>query len=622
MIQGHDLCLSFNNQVIFDHISFIINQNDTIGLVGRNGSGKTTLLTAIMDSSVLDKGTIALSSKKKIAYMPQEVVLDSVLSIFEETFSAFSQAYAVEQEARTLEKIVAGSVDPHLLERYAFLQEQIMALSVDPLKAQVKKMLMGLGFTIPQFEQPVNSLSVGWKMRIVLAKLLLQEADFYLFDEPTNHLDLIAKEWFLNFLKQADFGFMLICHERYFLDELCTKILELERGKATWYSGNYSDYLIQKEHALELVEAAYIQQQKEIQRKQATIERFRASASKARMAQSMEKSLEKMERIEIPPTSKNVHFNFPPVQQAGKIVVKGEHVSQAFGNKTIFQNVSFEIEREQKVALVAPNGAGKTTLFNLIAGILPLQKGTVTFGYNVTSAIFAQDQNKVLQGDLTILENIRNLCPQASEQKIRTFLGAFLFSGEDALKKVAVLSGGEKNRVGMVSVLLQNANFLLLDEPTNHLDIPSKEILLKALQEFKGTLLFVSHDRDFINSLATDIMELTSQGVYTYKGNYDAYTYHKQQLAAPSLKNEKPAQSKPILKGAKSFSEADLHKAIKQIENKISKLEQRIKALDLSFESLEYGTIEFSDAAKKLATLQKELQEAEKTWEKLQQELL
>jgi ATP-binding cassette, subfamily F, member 3 len=535
MIQARSLCLSLGSRIIFNNISFVIDQSDRIGLVGRNGSGKTTLLKAIIDPSLLDSGTISLQTRKKIAYMPQEVILQSSLSILDETLSTFSEVYKLQQDINHLEKILEESSTAdtfeqyRTLEQYHALQEKLMSLQPDILKAQTKKVLMGLGFSTLQFDQLVSTLSVGWKMRIVLAKLLLQEADFYLFDEPTNHLDLMAKEWFLNFLKQSDFGFILISHERYFLNELCHKVLELELGKATWYTGNYDDYVIKKEHNFERLQATYTQQQKEIKHKQEMIDRLRAG-QKAKMATSMEKALEKMERIEIPPSPKNVSFTFPPIQQSGKEVIKVSGIAHAFNNKMLFHQVSFEVKRGQKVALIAPNGVGKTTLLNLIAGKLPLQQGSITFGHNVTYALFTQDQNQVLDRQRTIMENIKHLCPQVTEQTIRAFLGAFLFSGDDAFKKIAVLSGGEKNRVGIVSVLLQHANLLLLDEPTNHLDIPSKDILLRALKEFPGTVVFVSHDRDFINALATDILELNQRGTHYYHGNYDAYLDQKEAL--------------------------------------------------------------------------------------------
>jgi ATP-binding cassette subfamily F protein 3 len=626
MIQINNICLAFGSQPIFDHFSCTVDQHQRIGLVGRNGSGKSTLLKAIIDPALLDSGSIAIMKGKKIAYMPQDVVFLSELSIIDETCGAFTEYHTLKQEATRLEHLLQTTADHKIMEQYAAVQEKLTVFAPEMLKAHAKKMLMGLGFGANQFDMPVSSLSVGWKMRVVLAKLLLQEADFYLFDEPTNHLDLVAKEWFLDFLKDARFGFMLVCHERYFLDELCNTILELERGIGTVYTGNYSQYLVQKEHALTLLSAAYVQQQKEIKRKQETIERFRASASKAKMAQSMMKALDKVERITLPPSPKDVSFSFPPVQQSGKIVITVKNVSQSFGEKKVFSNVSFEVERGQKVALIAPNGVGKTTLFNVIAGVLPLQQGSIEFGYNVSYAVFAQDQNRALNLQQTILENLKQLCPKASEQTIRSFLGAFLFSNDDVHKKVGVLSGGEKNRVGMVSVLLQNANLLLLDEPTNHLDIPSKEILLKALQEFRGTLLFVSHDRDFINALATNVIELTPTGAYTYHGNYDSYVHQKraaQQITGNNQEKTPPAHKNkntvaPLVPQQNAF---ELNKKSRKLEEKIAKTDAQIKKVQLQFADLVYGTPEFSAAQEKLIALQHDLKTYEAEWEQIQNEI-
>lgn len=620
MIQAHNLCLAFGAQPIFDHISFTIG-SQRVGLVGHNGSGKSTLLKAIMEPSLLDSGSIAILNGKKIAYMPQDVVLLSERSILDETCTAFTEYHTLCQAAVDLERKAALG-DHKAIERYAHVQEQLQRYAPELLKAQAKKMLMGLGFGIEQFDQPVSSLSVGWKMRIVLAKLLLQNADFYLFDEPTNHLDLVAKEWFLEFLKRSHVGFMLVCHERYFLDELCSNILELERGKGSWYNGGYTKYLEQKEHALELLSAAYVQQQKELKRKKETIERFRASASKAKMAQSMIKALDKIEVITLPPSAKQVSFSFAPVPQSGRMVITVKNVAHSFGDKKIFSDVACIVERQQKVALIAPNGVGKTTLFNLIAQLLPLQQGTIEFGHNVKYAIFAQDQNRALDLNASILDNLKKSCPQASEQTIRTFLGSFLFSSDDVLKKVGVLSGGEKNRVGMVKVLLQNANVLLLDEPTNHLDIPSKEILLKALQEYQGTLLFVSHDRDFINALATHVIELTPTGAYMYHGNYDAYVHQKrgttpvntqrQTVEAPVIKNDSVEAKKALF---------ELNRKSKRLEEKIEKLEQKIQATQLQFADITYGTPAFVELETVLQDLRQELAEAQAQWEQVQQEI-
>lgn len=571
MINAYNITLNFGGQKIFNALSFVCGAHDRVGLVGRNGSGKSTLLKVIAGQQRLDEGSVSIIRGRNIAYLPQDVVLQSDKSILDETCTAFKDISELQQEQKRLEEELETSTDStDLLEQYAHVCEQLLHSDADAMQAEAKKILIGLGFKQDQFNDPVATLSGGWKMRITLAKLLLQKADFYLLDEPTNHLDIVAQEWFLQFLKSASFGFMIVCHDRYFLNELCTSILELENGKGTFYNGNYASYERQKEHNLALLEAAFATQQKEIKQKTETIERFRAKANKAAMAQSMIKALDKIERIEIPPRLAEIHFTFPPVQQAGRVVLTVNDVAQSFKNKKIFEHVSCEIERGMKVAIIAANGVGKTTLFNIIIGKLPVQHGTIHYGHNVHAAIFDQDQTQSLDMDRTILENLLGSAPTTTEQKVRAFAGSFLL-GKDAIdKKIKVLSGGEKNRVGMIKVLLQNANLLLLDEPTNHLDIQSKDILLKALQSYQGTMLFVSHDHDFVTHLATDILELRADGATMYHGNYELYLYRKNQENASNtsqvsnnkkdtLVQQKVAQEKPATK-------TEVH--IKELKNK------------------------------------------------------
>lgn len=608
-------------QVIFDDISFVFDQNQRIGLVGRNGAGKSTLLKVIAGKQQLDKGSIAIQKGKSIAYLSQDVVLQSDKSIVEETYTAFAHVATLLEEQQKIEaQLDNGDASEELLERYAIVCEKLLHVDQDGMRAEAKKVLMGLGFKPEQLDQPVANLSVGWKMRIVLAKLLLQKADFYLFDEPTNHLDIVAKEWFLQFLKRAPFGFVLVCHDRYFLNQLCNIIFELERGKGTLYVGDYNKYETQKAHNEALLEMQYKNQQREIKQKTETIERFKAKASKAGMAQSMLKALDKIERIELPPKAPDISFSFPPIQQAGSVVLTVENVGHSFGSKQIFKNVSCEVQRGKKVALVAANGVGKTTLFNLIAHKLPLTTGTITLGYNVHYTVFDQDQTASLALDKTILENITESCPKATEQKIRAFAGAFLFTKDSIDKKVGVLSGGEKNRVGMIKVLLQNANLLLLDEPTNHLDIQSKDILLKALQAYHGTILFVSHDQDFVNKLATDIVELSADGAKEYPGNYESYLYQKQQeaqkaqqldTAASKKMNNKKEQEEVAVSKKEALSSSDL----KALERKIQKLEHEISRTEHSFANFVFGTVQFNDAQKKLIDLKKELEVVMAEWE-------
>lgn len=607
------------NQVIFDDVSFVFDQNQRIGLVGRNGSGKSTLLKVIAGKQQIDSGSVAIQKGKTIAYLSQDVVLQSDKSVAEEAYTAFAHVADLLEEQKSIEaQLDAGCDDiDEVLERYAIVCEKLLHVDQEAMKAEAKKVLMGLGFKPEQLDQPVANLSVGWKMRIVLAKLLLQKADFYLFDEPTNHLDIVAKEWFLQFLKRAPFGFILVCHDRYFLNQLCDVIFAIEYGKGKLYVGDYNDYEKQKAHDEELLEMQYKNQQRDLKQKQEFIDRFKAKASKASVAQSMVKKMEKIERIELPPSPPDINFSFPPLQQSGSVVLTIENVAHAFGEKQIFKNVSFEVQRGKKIALVAANGVGKTTLFNLIAHKLPLTTGTITLGYNVQYTVFDQDQTASLLLNKTILENITESCPKATEQKIRAFAGSFLFTKESINKKVGVLSGGEKNRVGMIKVLLQNANLLLLDEPTNHLDIQSKDILLTALNAYQGTILFVSHDQDFVNKLATDIVELSADGAKEYQGNYELYLYQKQQeaqraqsLEQSSAKKTEKNKTEPVA-AKKVVSQVDM----KALERTIQKLEHEISRTENSFADLVFGTPKFNDAQKKLTELKKELEVATTEWE-------
>lgn len=626
MINGYNVCLEMVEQVIFDDISFVFDHNQRIGLVGRNGSGKSTLLKVIAGKQQLDEGSVSIQKNKSIAYLSQDVVLNSDKSIIEETYTSFAHIAVLLEEQKAIEAQLDNADDlDELLERYAIVCEKLLHIDQEGMRAEAKKVLMGLGFKSEQFDESVATLSVGWKMRIVLAKLLLQKADFYLFDEPTNHLDIVAKEWFLQFLKRAPFGFVLVCHDRYFLNQLCTEIFELERGKGKLYVGDYNHYETQKAHDEALLEMQYKNQQREIKQKTETIERFKAKASKAAMAQSMLKALDKVERIELPPKSPDINFNFPPLQQSGSVVLTVEDVAHSFGSKEIFKNVSFEVQKGQKIALVASNGVGKTTLFNLIAQKLPLGSGKITVGYNVSSAVFDQDQTAALMMDKTILENITEFCPKATEQKIRAFAGSFLFTKDSINKKVGVLSGGEKNRVGMIKVLLQNANLLLLDEPTNHLDIQSKDILLTALQAYQGTILFVSHDQDFVNKLATDIVELSVDGAKEYQGNYELYLYQKQQEAQRSQQQQDTTLSKKMndkkeSSSAKAVVDIQQKKMLssselKALERTVQKLEHEISKVENSFAELTFGSAQFNAAQKKLADLKKELEVALAAWE-------
>jgi ATP-binding cassette subfamily F protein 3 len=616
MIQLRDICLSFGSQKVFDHINQTISADQKLGLVGRNGSGKSTLLKAIAGIQSLDNGAITFSGKARIAYMPQEVVTNSSRSILEEALASYKDIGPLRVRLKELESLL-GKEDPEVIEEYAHVSQRLAELNVDLAVAETKKMLLGLGFKEKQFDDLVTTLSVGWQMRVVLAKLLLQKADFYLFDEPTNHLDIVAKDWFLEFLKEADFGFILVCHDKHFLDKLCTTIFEMDRGQGTLFYGNYTDYEDEKETSLETLRAAKAQQDKEIKEKKRTIERFRAKSSKAKMAKSMQKALDKIELIELPEDPRKARFSFPPVKRSGRIVLEINNLGFSFGEKKIFDTVSFSVERGEKVALIAPNGVGKTTLFNVLCGKYKHDTGNIHFGMSVDHTIFEQDQNKVLDPNKTIFEEVIDNTAKKSEQEIRKFLGTFLFGAEEITKKTKVLSGGEKNRLSMVKVLLQDANFLLLDEPTNHLDIVSKEILLRAMQQYDGTILFVSHDHDFVNHLATRILEFTPKGVHSYFGNYESFltqkAMHQEDNESDTSVHEKNKNSSK--EERKAIYERE--KEVKKLEQKADKLEKEITRLNEQFADLEYGTDQFVKQQEKVRTKEKELERTQKKWEQL-----
>ncbi|MBP9765496.1 ATP-binding cassette domain-containing protein [Candidatus Babeliales bacterium] len=620
MIFIKNVTLQFGGQVVFDNISCTLQPGEHIGLVGRNGTGKSTLLKVIAKQQQIDNGEIELQKHCRVAYMPQEVVITSNKNVVDETMSSLQDLHVLAEERDSLYEIIVNDPTEEQMTRYADLEHELLEAKYEEKRAQAQKILMGLGFDSAKQQQSVDQLSVGWRMRVVLAKLLLQQADFYLFDEPTNHLDITAKNWFLNFLKEGSFGYLLVCHDRYFLDKACTKTYELSQGKLTMYHGNYSYFIAQKDIRQQFLLQAYEQQQREIKQKERTIERFKASASKATSMQSMLKKLDKIERIEIDIGPRTMEIKLQPPQRSGQYVLTVRDVSYGFTHP-LFRNVSFEVEREDKVALIAPNGTGKTTLFNLIAKKLALQHGTISLGHNVTVALFDQDQEKVLDPEKTIFKEVSDACPRIPESNIRAILGALLFSGDDVFKKTKVLSGGERNRVAMAKVILSNANFLLLDEPTNHLDIESKEVILKALQKFEGAILFVSHDQDFVNKLATKILELTPSGIASYTGNYDQYVATKEAVAQHRAQQGTPAtKAQPVKTAPEPKQDKDSHetqKKIKNLEKKVEKLEQELAATLEKLGRYQYGSEQYYAAHQEVKKAETSLKATTQEWESL-----
>lgn len=624
IIQIDNLSLHFGEQLLFDNVSCTIDRAAHIGIVGRNGSGKSTLFKIMKGMLKPDGGSVTVTRGATVGYLPQEVVLQSERSVFDEAMTVFDEFLRLEQEKDILEKgFASGSHDADKLERYQEILDKLILFDKQKALADTVSILTGLGFKQEMQQRPVSELSVGWRMRVVLAKLLLMNADFYLFDEPTNHLDIVAQEWFMHFLRKASFGYMLITHDRIFLERCVDRIMELERGRVNFYDGNFTAYLTKKEALREAQLAAYKVQQRDIAQKQRAIEKFRAS-TRASQAQSMMKQLERIELIEIDPPLPTVRFSFPPVQRAGRVVLKIDDVGKSFGSKVIFKHVSFEIERGEKVALVAANGVGKTTLFNVLTGSLPADEPDhVAFGYNVAYAVFEQDQARVLKPTNTIFEEVVNAARTVPESTIRAFLGSFLFTGDDVHKKIAVLSGGERNRVAMVKVLLQQANFLLLDEPTNHLDLYAKDILLQALQAYDGTILFVSHDHDFINKLATRVIELTPQGVYSFAGTFETYLWHKQQQQHEQAHQQQVThqQQRPT-SGAEqpavdSKQLRDLKKQLARIEKEIEKCERELVEQAEIFGQHPFESKEHQNAMHRTTQLNNKLAKFSEEWEQL-----
>jgi ATP-binding cassette subfamily F protein 3 len=626
MLIAHDITLAFGQQEVFNQVAFTVQAGQKVGLVGRNGAGKSTLLKVIAGYQAIDKGTISLERDKKIAYLPQDVVLLSSRSILDEVCSVFEEALSLQKRAAELEAIFAtGEAEDEHFEEYQTLSMGLAEMDYPAMVVEAKRVLQGLGIGEDRWAMQVDQLSVGWKMRVVLAKLLLQKADLYLFDEPTNHLDIVAQSWFLDFLKNARFGFLLVSHDRYFLDHVCTHTFEVERGEGTMYHANYTLYLEQKKEAEELKLKQYEAQQRDIKKKMEIINKFRASAARASTAQSMLKALDKVERIEITNQPGTMRISIPPVARSGEVVLKVENVAKNYDEKKLFKDVSFDILRGEKVAIIAANGVGKTTLLSIVMGKTPQTDGTFAFGHKVLPVLFEQDQERSLDGTKTVLQEAEASCKtQTAHARLRALLGAFLFSGDDVEKRVKVLSGGEKNRLAMVKVLLAEGNCLLLDEPTNHLDLQSKEILAKALKQFDGTILFVSHDRTFLDELATRILELTPTGVRSYQGNFESYQYAKhqeerraQELRAPAAPKKAPVVMSKEKEEAAGKLGHENKKKLANHESKIAKLEAELATLTRAFADVVWG----SDAYKKIESehmqIKKQLELAYQQWEEL-----
>ncbi len=516
--------------------------------MGGNGTGKSTLMKVLAGMDTFDYGSLTVAKGTSAGYLPQDGLTLSGRTVFAECMSVLDDLRAMEQELESLTHSMAelDHTSPEyaaVADRYERVEHEFRARDGYSIEAEVGRVLMGLGFGKDDWQRQTDEFSGGWQMRLALAKLLLQKPNLLLLDEPTNHLDLEARNWLEEYLQNYPHAFLLISHDRYFLDVTVDKIAEIWNKRFWFYTGNYDKFLQQKTQRNEQLQAAYKNQRERIEQLEVFINRFRYQATKAKQVQSRIKELEKIERIEIPPEEKTIHFKFPQPKASGRIVVEFENVAKSYPGKKgarekeVFRNVNFMIERGDRIALVGVNGAGKSTLIKLLAGTEPLTEGAFRQGHNVLPDYFAQDQYKELDPDARILDDLGALSPRSTETELRSLLGCFLFSEDDVFKKIGVLSGGERGRYALLRLLLHPANFLLLDEPTNHLDMRAKDILLAALMEYTGTVVFVSHDRYFIDKLATRVFEIGGGQVEIFPGNYEDYLWRKQggQHVAPTL---------------------------------------------------------------------------------------
>src|SRR5581483_4010398 len=591
MIQLSAAGKRYAHKLLFENVDWMITAQDRVGLVGANGTGKSTLMKILDGAETLDYGSISRGKGITAGYLPQDGLSLSGRTVFAECMEVFADLRAMEHEmedlTRRMSELDHTSADyDQVAERFHRIEHEFQTRDGYAIEAKVGTVLTGLGFSKEDWSRQTEEFSGGWQMRIALAKLLLQQPNLLLLDEPTNHLDLEARNWLEEYLKEYPYAFVVISHDRYFLDVTVNKIVEIWNKGIHFYPGNYEKYLAQKTQRREQLEAAYRNQRERIEQVEAFINRFRYQATKAKQVQSRIKELDRIERIEIPPEERTIHFSFPQPKASGRIVAEVTGLAKNYGEKEVFRGVNFLIERNDRIALVGVNGAGKSTLIKLLAGREAPTAGEYKLGHNVQADYFAQDQYKELDGDSRIVDDLGRVSPQSRETDLRNLLGCFLFSGDDVFKKIGVLSGGERNRYALLRMLLHPANFLLLDEPTNHLDIRAKDILLNALSAYTGTVVFVSHDRYFIDKLATRVFEIGGGKVEIYPGNYEDFLWRKQG-GAEKLQASVAARQAPVAANGNGTAPAAANKTKrlnpikrKQMEERAQKLEEEISGLE------------------------------------------
>ena len=626
MISVNNLSVQFTGTELFKNVTFNIADHDRVGLVGMNGAGKSTLLKILCGWQEPESGTLVIASGQTVGYLPQEMVPDAVGTVIDEALTAFSQLDEMEKEQERLTQEIAERTDyesaeyTRLLQRHNDLTEHLTMLGGGRRREAAEKVLLGLGFRHSDFERPVAVFSGGWQMRVELAKLLLRHPDFLLLDEPTNHLDIESIQWLETYLMGYTGAVVLVSHDRTFLDNITKRTIEITAGRIYDYKCPYSEYVVQMQERRASQMAQLTAQQRQVAQIEAFIERFRYKATKAKQVQSRVKMLERMEQVTVDEVStESIHFQFPPAPHSGKIVVETKRLGKAYGEHQVFDDVDLLLTAGQKVAFVGRNGEGKSTMVKVIVGEINDYSGTFRLGSGVVLGYYAQNQAAMLNLDKTVYETIDDVAQGDIRPKIRNILGSFLFSNEDIDKKVKVLSGGEKARLALAKLLLTPSNLLILDEPTNHLDMNSKDVLKNALLQYTGTLIVVSHDRDFLQGLTEELYEFRDGAVHEFKGDIMEFLEAARNTVVPNITNsnnilEKSSAGKAAYEQSKERERErrKLQNAVAQKEKEIEELENQIAAKDALLADGQAQEAAFYDEYQRL---KKQLEQKMEEWE-------
>ncbi|MFD2515442.1 ribosomal protection-like ABC-F family protein [Pontibacter locisalis] len=635
MISINNLNFHFGSRPMYEDANLHIKPKDKIGLIGLNGTGKSTLLRIIVGEYKPDGGSIQMSKETTIGFLNQDLLSyethESILSV---AMQAFEEAISLQQEIDKVLVEFENNFHDNLVDRLAHLQERFEALGGYTMQAEAEAILEGLGFSTEELQQPLASFSGGWRMRVMLAKILLQKPSLLLLDEPTNHLDLPSIKWLESYLERFEGAVVIVSHDREFLDKTTNMTVEVSGAKLNVYAGNYSFYVEEKALRNEIQKGAYENQQAHIRQTERFIERFKAKATKAKQAQSRMKQLDRLERIEeVAPDAAKVNFSFKFTTQPGRHILRLEHMSKAYGDKVIFRDTNVHVERGDKIALIGANGKGKSTLLRIIAGTEPI-KGNRELGHNVIMSFYAQHQLESLNVDNEMLQEMQQAGSKKTEMELRTLLGSFLFTGDEVFKKIKVLSGGEKSRVALAKTLISEANFLMLDEPTNHLDMQSVNILIQALEQYEGTFIIISHDRYFVENVATKIWYIEDYQLKEYPGTYHEYEQFMEKrekeakkdaaTVAETKQNNQPKQPREKNEYTQLSNQLkQVNKQLSDVEKQVQELEQKLKNYETELADPKvYGDIDLlQETTAKFEKVQKELDTIQEKWEELMLEV-